>query len=223
MSRSPQLPFVIPLSRRATLLRLVATRAVEPVPPPPTLESTSAATFKHHAAEEYAEPPPRWRPLTARTVALLSAARPIDVDRLGVTIDHRAYAGGDAALDAPVTIYSMRLPEGAFHGVTAVRGLHPFGGWAVGRGLLSACCTPLVGGRDGLLACPEHCRAPPPPPSGKSTTFTNPISEGHKSHAEANDHPDMGRVTPLGSTLRAVAGGGSEWLPYSDAVSTRLS
>ena len=125
---SPQPPFPSLNHGYATLRRLVATRAVEPVPPPPTLESTSAATFKHHAAEDYAEPPPRWRPLTARTVALLSAARPVDVDRLGVTIDHRAYAGGDAALDAPVTIYSMRLPEGAFHGVTAVRGLHPFGG-----------------------------------------------------------------------------------------------
>ena len=58
---------------------------------------------------------------------MLAAARPVDVDRLGLTLDRTAYAAGDHLHDMPVTIYSMRLPEGAFHGVTAVRGLHPFG------------------------------------------------------------------------------------------------
>lgn len=44
----------------------------------------------------------------------------------------------------------------------------------------------------------------PAAPFGRSTTFTNPIGEGEKAHADANDHVDVDHVTTLGSSLRAT-------------------
>jgi hypothetical protein len=63
----------------------------------------------------------------------------------------------------------------------------------------------------------------PAAPFGRSSAFTNPLTEGEKAHAEANELPDVDVVTQLGSSLRATAVSGLDFPTSASAASAAVA